>query len=85
MPIELTSEQRSDLARQGSEPAVVIDPVTNRVYYLVAGDVFDRLKSLLGGDVNESYSEQSAVAGAAGWDDPEMDAYDDYDAHRRRS
>jgi hypothetical protein len=35
-----------------------------------------------GFDVTDAYAAQSAAAGAAGWDDADMDAYDDYDAHR---
>ncbi|MEX0724761.1 MAG: hypothetical protein WEB58_23410 [Planctomycetaceae bacterium] len=35
-------------------------------------------------DITETYSAQSAAAGTAGWDDPAIDAYDHYDAHRRK-
>ncbi len=36
-------------------------------------------------DVSDSYVAQSVVAGLAGWDDPEMDEYNNYDAHKRPS
>ena len=65
----------------------VIDPVTQKVYVLLASDIFDRFKALLDDepfDVRDTYAAQSAAAGAAGWDDPEMDVYDNYDAHKPR-
>jgi hypothetical protein len=34
-------------------------------------------------DIRESYPAQEQVAAAAGWDDPAMDDYNDYDAHRK--
>lgn len=86
MATELTPEQRSDLARHGNRPVVVVDPETHAVYYLVAGDSWERLRALWDDDhcaVAETYSSQSAVAGISGWDDPEMDRYDDYDRHKR--
>jgi hypothetical protein len=35
-------------------------------------------------DVTDTYAAQSAAAAASGWNDPEMDVYDDYDAHRQK-
>jgi hypothetical protein len=40
---------------------------------LVATDEFD---------VRETYAAQDAALGAAGWDDPELDIYNEYDADR---
>lgn len=85
MPAKLTDEQRDDLLQHGNQPVPVIDPDTQAVYFLVPGELFERLKSLFPGDafdIRDTYAAQSAVAGAAGWDDPEMDAYDHYDAHK---
>ena len=51
-----------------------------RVYFLVAADLFERFKALLNDedfDIRETYAAQSEVAGKAGWDDHEMDVYDD--------
>lgn len=47
---------------------------------------FDRLNALLATDqfdISETYAAQSAALAAAGWDDPELDIYNDYDAHRK--
>ena len=48
---------------------------------------FERFKALFGGDSEESdlhalYPLVEQSFGKAGWDDPEMDVYNDYDAHR---
>ena len=34
-------------------------------------------------DIRESYPAQEQVAATAGWDDPAMDDYNDYDARRK--
>lgn len=81
-------EQRDELARHGNKPVQVIDPVTQSVYFLVAGETYERIRSLIDADsfdAADAYAAQSAAAGAAGWDDPEMDEYDDYDAHRAKT
>lgn len=82
MSTQLTIDQRNDLQRHGNTPMPVIDPVTQQVYMLMSGDVYERVKALFGDesfDLRDTYAAQSAAAGAAGWDDPEMDVYDTYD------
>jgi hypothetical protein len=61
--IELTPEQRQELDRP--EPTKVHDPQTNEVYVLVRVDVYERMRAIIDG-----YTRR------AGWDDPEMDIYD---------
>ena len=80
MAPQLSEELQQELARQGDEPFQVVDPKTQRVYVLISADIFERLKPLLGDDFDilDTYAAQSTVAGAAGWDDPEMDIYNDY-------
>jgi len=54
-----------------------------RALRVVPGDQFDRIKALLTSDefdIRETYTAQSAALAAAGWDDPELDIYNDYDA-----
>ena len=36
-------------------------------------------------DIAETYAVQSTAAGTSGWDDTEMDAYDNYDAYKSKS
>lgn len=86
MPTNLSDEQRRDLEHHGNRPVAVIDPVTNDVYFLVPGAVFERFRALFEDDVleiQETYPLQSASAGETGWDDSTMDAYNNYDAHER--
>ena len=85
---KLTAEQIDELHKQGDKPMQVVDPTTNKVYFVIAGDLFDRFRSVFddsGAGIEETYAAQSQAAGNAGWDDPEMDIYNDYDSHRRES
>ena len=88
MATQLTPQQHADLEQHGDKPMQILDPIDQKVYFLVAGEVFEKLKALFNDeafDIRETYVEQSAVAGRSGWDDPEMDLYDNYDAHRPKS
>jgi hypothetical protein len=81
MTTELSHEQRSELKRHADGPIEVVDPETKKVYVIIDGELYKRLKPLFADgafDIRETYTAQSAAAGAAGWDDPEMDVYDDY-------
>ena len=84
MPTTLTNEQRNDLQQHGNQPVQVVDPVTNAVYFIVAGDVFERFKAVFNDepfDIRETYSAQNAAL-AKVWDDPALDVYNDYDLHK---
>jgi hypothetical protein len=88
MPTQITAEQRDDLQKHDNKPVQVVDPVSNAVYFLVAGDMFERFRALFDDepfDIRETYAIQSAVAGCTGWDDPEMAVYDNYDAPKPKS
>ena len=91
MPLELTPQQSDSIARAGAGPLRVIDAATGAGYVLLPAGEYDRLRgSKEAGadvgvetkafDVRASYPAQNAVAAAAGWADPIMDEYDDYDA-----
>jgi hypothetical protein len=85
MTTKLTPVQREELRQHGNQPVPVVEPATNAVYFLVAGEVYERLRRVLDADamdVRETYAAQSDAAGQSGWDDPEMDVYDSYDSHR---
>lgn len=87
MATQLTHEQHVLLEQHGDKPMPLVDPVDQKVYFLVAGDLFERFRALFNDDdfdVRETYAAQSEVAGKAGWDDPEMDVYDDYDSARSK-
>ncbi len=81
----LSAELQAMVEHSGGSPVRMIDPRTKRVYVLIADEKFDQLQSLV--DMEPlSLAEQRVVllhAGQrAGWDDPEMNAYDHYDDHQ---
>ena len=56
------------------------------MYFLVPAEVFKRVEPLLSGtlDIRETYAAQDAAL-AKIWDDPDLDAYGDYDRHKSSS
>jgi hypothetical protein len=84
----LSDQQRAALDAEGGAPVPVVDERTQQVYYLVAADQFERLRALLSADVvdpREMYPLIAKTAGEAGWNDPLMDDYDNYDEHREQA
>lgn len=83
--LQLTDEQRQAIEQHEGQPIDVLDPTTNTRYVLLRASDYERLSALLDDtefDIRESYQLQEQVARAEGWDDPLMDAYNDYDANR---
>ena len=57
----------------------VVDPVTNAVYFLVAGNLFERCKVLFADElfeISETYVAQEQALGKV-WDDPALDVYNE--------
>ena len=63
--IDLTEEQQRELGK--AEPAKLRDPHTNETYVLVRAEVYERMRIIIDG-----------VTKRAGWDDPALDAYEQY-------
>jgi hypothetical protein len=85
MTVSLTHEQRQALADHPNEILELVDEASLTRYMLVPAEQFDRLKLLLSADdfdVQESYRAQNEALAKAGWDDPELDIYNDYDGNR---
>ena len=85
---KLTPEMREALQQTAGQPVTVEDDQTHRHYVLLPLSLYQRVQLLFGDetfDVADTYAAQSAVAGAAGWDDPGMEVYDDYDSHRPKT
>ncbi|MDA1053639.1 MAG: hypothetical protein O3C40_24590 [Planctomycetota bacterium] len=84
MITELSKELREALAQHGEGPIGLVNPDTQRVYVLLDAEVFERVKALLSDDVFDVRDTYAAQDGALAkvWDDPELDAYADYDHHR---
>ena len=86
MTTTLTDEMRQALALSGKAPVYVEDPQTKVRYVLVSKADYDRIGSLLDIDeanIAETYAFQESVAHAQGWDDPQMDEYNDYDQRKK--
>ena len=87
MTPKLSNEQRQAInEQQPGEPLYVIDTDTQEDWVLVPDGTYQKIRALLGDDtfdIRETYPLQEKVAGAAGWDDPAMDDYNDYAAHRK--
>ncbi len=76
---------RQALLEKPGQPVTVEDDQTHLHYVLLPIKVYQCVRSIFGDEsfeVVDTYAAQSAVAGAAGWDDPAMDIYDNYDSHR---
>ncbi len=87
MATQLTHEQHAILEQHGDKPMPFVDPVDQKVYFLVAGDLFERFRALFNDDdfdIRETYAAQDAAL-AKVWDDPALDVYNDYDANKPKS
>ena len=87
MSLKLTDEMRAALHSGSNQPVTVEDEQTHRQYVLLPWEVYERARSVFEEPefaTEDAYAAQSAAAGAAGWDDPEMDIYDKYDEIQRQ-
>ncbi len=85
MSLKLTDEMREAVQQRAGRPVAVEDEQTHLQYVLVPLSVYQQLQSCFADemfDASDAAAAQSLAAGAAGWDDPEMSVYDDYDMHR---
>ena len=86
MAAKLSEELQRAVKEQGNGPIEVVDPGSEQVYFLIPKEQYDRLKPLFEPEPL-THEEQRALvqraARRAGWDDPEMDAYD-HDDHPGR-
>ncbi len=80
----VTEQMRQALEAGNGGPVRVFDEQTRRAYYIISAEQFETVQALLAeGEFSprELYPLISRTAGAAGWDDPVMDAYDYYDEY----
>lgn len=86
MSIRLTEEQWADVQKGTEVPIRVNGPNENASFVLVRADVYDRFKSLFEEDPvteRERLYQLEQFGRRAGWDDPEMDVYDELDPRRK--
>lgn len=70
-------EHLSEIAAAGT-PAYVVDPKTQATFVLISADQYNMVRALLNDehfDISEVYPLMDEVARSEGWDDPEMDVY----------
>lgn len=81
--IELTEQQRQELKRTPGNEARFADRETGKEYVILPAEVFERWKRLLYDDGDWTPEEQLRLLAEsgqrAGWGDPAMDVYDNYD------
>ncbi len=83
MMITMPKELQQAIQASPDQPVCLADPDTHTEYVLLRADVYDRIHGLFIDDTPLTADEKRAVliqAGLrAGWDDPEMDVYNDLD------
>ena len=86
MTTKLPDHLRQAIEKEGGSPVHLIDIATNIHYVLMRADQYENLSALIADgeefDPRELYSVMAKSAAAAGWDDPDLDVYNDYDAHK---
>ena len=86
--IELTPQQSHELRKANGGEIRLSDPEAGEEYVILPAKVYDRLKALLYDNGDWSPEEQLQLLAdsgkQAGWDDPEMDVYNNYDENRRK-
>jgi hypothetical protein len=81
----LTDDLTQAIEEHGGAPFYLVDAANNR-YVLMRADQFERFQALAQADdvdPREMYPPIDEVM-KEDWDDPAMDVYNDYDAHRAR-
>lgn len=86
--LELSAQQRQELRQKKNVDIRILDPETQQEYVLLRAELYDRLKQLLYDDSDWTPEEQLRLlaesGNRAGWNDPEMDVYDNYDESRKK-
>ena len=80
MTTTLSPEIRKAMEEAGEQPLEIVDGETNQRYVLLKADVFVRLHAILHGgplSVEEQRYLLEQAGRRGGWNDPEMDIYDD--------
>jgi hypothetical protein len=85
MTVTLNDDLAKALDRQGDVPLPTVHPSTGKVFFLVSEEFYQRLKPLFEDDpltIEEQRFQLGQMGKRAGWDDPAMNAYDQYDENR---
>lgn len=86
--ITLPKDIQEAVRTSEDQPIRLTDPETNSEYVLLPADLYDQIRELFYEHSTLTQDEQRALmlrAGLrAGWDDPEMDVYNDLDPRRQQ-
>lgn len=86
MSIRLTEEQWADVQKGAEVPVRVSDPAEKATFVLLRAEVYERFKALFEEEPateRERLYQLEQFGRRAGWDDPEMDVYDELDPRRK--
>ena len=78
----MTPEQKRALEAQPDVLVELVDEAKTRTWYLIPAEKLQAIKYLLTEEEfnpREFYPQFAKTAAAAGWADPRMDVYDDYE------
>jgi hypothetical protein len=85
--LRLTTEQRAALgALPEAEAIPVFDPGDNRAYFLVPAEIYERLRNPASNEaiaLEPLYPLMDEVAAREGWNDPDMDVYNQFDPRKQ--
>ena len=82
MILELSDDLQRAVDSAGT-PLKMVDPRSGKEYVLVAHSIVQPTSPPVD-DLADTYRAQVESAMRAGWNDPSMDEYNDYDSHRRQ-
>ena len=86
--ISLPKDIQEAVQTSEDQPIRLTDPETNSEYVLLPADLYDQIRDLFYEHSTFTQDEKRALmlqAGLrAGWDDPEMDVYNDLDPRRQQ-
>lgn len=88
MILQLSDQIRRALQAEQGQPVKLVDEQTERVYYVISAEQFETIQAMYDhGEFHprELYPLISKAAAAAGWDQPVMEEYNNYDEHRHES
>ncbi len=88
MTPKLSDEILQALQAHPTGPIRVENPHSGEVYWIVTNAQMEQLRPLFEADPLSTEEKQELLRRAgkrAGWDDREMDVYDNYDEHRSQS
>jgi len=82
----LTTEQIQAIQANPDGAVQVIDPQCNEAYVIVRADVYQQMQDILKDEyhLSDTYVAQVQSAVGAGWDDPAMDDYNNYDENFKK-